>query len=251
METNLIPTYSVCPECNLQLCSLCYKTENRTFRLLKSPSGNSTSHNSPWTASGSGSSAMCLLSCRDRGQHSCHGGGRLGIRFSFIPHRNQPKIFHSLCEMVYQATDTEVTFKFPSASAPRSFMVGFCNFSDKNFTKPLFSHRYRNCLTHSLKLMGLFHEGKAACMKLKRSFIASCLLWTSCCVDDGRVLSYHPRQATSPSAHPEDEAPPSMSSCPQCWHLNSQHTPDPPSAHTRAATISAQEQWRWRDARGK
>lgn len=39
-----------------------------------------------------------------------HGIGKLEIRFSFILHRNQPKIFHGLCEMVYQATDTEVTF---------------------------------------------------------------------------------------------------------------------------------------------
>lgn len=47
----------------------------------------------------------------------------------------------------------------------------------------LLPHRYQNCLTHSLQLMGIIHKGKAACTKLKRWFVASCLLWSSCCGD--------------------------------------------------------------------
>lgn len=94
-------------------------------------------------------------------------------------------------------------------------MVGFWNCSDKNFPKPLFSHRYWTRLTHPLQLMGLIHTGKAACKKLKRWFIANCLLWSSFCVDAectiaGRVLPYLPRQDTSPCVYPEDEVPPSV-----------------------------------------
>lgn len=154
--------------------------------------------------------------------------------------------------MVFQATDTEVAFLFPSASATRSFIVGFWNCSDKRFPKPLFSHSYWNRLTHSL---GLLHKGKAACTKLKRWFIANCLLWSSCWMLSALLLGgCSPTTPDKPPVPVLIQKMRSLQVCPAAYtdtcranRLPFQllHARTALLVKSSAAAVSTQEQCRW------